>query len=117
MARRSQLVSNLTKIAQSAPEFAKEALLLTAADIVGVAKQLAPVLTGALKQSLGAAPVSSKEIHIGSDMPYAPFQEFGTGDMAAQPFLIPAFTQSEDTFKLRLKQAAEKALPTEVPHR
>ena len=93
------LKSNLTHIALQAPELASEALLETAAVIVDVAKQIVPVDTGALKQSLGADPVDSHTVQIGSDKDYAPYVEYGTSRQSPQPYLTPAFTQSEDTFK------------------
>lgn len=104
----AKLVSNLTLIGQQAPVAAKEALLQTAADIVALTKQLTPVDTGALKQSYGAVPIDSSTIEIGSDKEYAPYVEYGTSRMAAQPHLTPAFFQSEDTFRVRLKEAMER---------
>jgi HK97 gp10 family phage protein len=102
-----RLESNLTRIALQAPAKMGVALLQTAADIVEVTKQLAPVDTGALRQSYGAVPISSTEVHIGSDLEYAPYQEYGTDRMAAQPHLTPAFMQAESTFQERLTQALQ----------
>ena len=99
----AKLTSNLTAIALKAPEAAKAALLQTAADIVDVAKQIVPVDTGALKQSIGAEPQSSTEVWVGSDKEYAPYVEFGTSRQSPQPYLVPAMAQSEDTFKKRLE--------------
>jgi HK97 gp10 family phage protein len=104
----AKLQSNLTHIALQAPGAAKAALLSTAADIVDVAKQLVPVDTGALKQSIGAIPVSSTTVHIGTDKIYGPYVEYGTTHQSAQPYLTPAFMQAESTFKARLKEEAEK---------
>jgi HK97 gp10 family phage protein len=104
----AKLRSNLTHLALQAPEAAKEALLQTGADIVELTKQLSPVDTGALRQSYGAVPVDSNTIQIGSDKEYAPFVEYGTSRMAAQPHLTPAFLQSEETFKARLAEAIRK---------
>lgn len=104
----SVLKSNLTKIAGRSGAAVQRALLQTGADITDLTKQLAPVDTGALKQSYGAVPISSSEVHVGSDKEYAIYQEFGTSKMAAQPHLTPAFAQSESTFKERLRQEMEK---------
>jgi HK97 gp10 family phage protein len=106
----AKLHSDLSHIAATAPQFAKEALLLTAADIVAVAKQLAPVDTGALQQSLGAKPVSSTKVMVGSDVEHAPFVEYGTSVSAAQPYLTPAFAQAEATFRKRLQQAIDQGV-------
>lgn len=104
----AHLVSNLTKIAGQAGAAAQRALLQTGADIASVATQLAPIDTGALKQSIGAVPVSSNEVHVGSGLDYSIYQEYGTSRMAAQPFLTPAFMQSESTFKARLVEEIRK---------
>ena len=101
------LRSDLTKIAGKAGEAAKRALLRTGADVVAMTKQLAPVDTGKLQHSYGAVPVSSQEVHVGTDVEYAIFQEFGTVHMPAQPHLTPAMQQSEVTFQARLKQEIE----------
>jgi hypothetical protein len=66
---------------------------------------LAPVDTGALRQSYGAVPVSSNTVHVGSDKEYAPYQEYGTSRMGAQPHLRPAFMQAESAFRARWIQA------------
>lgn len=102
------LKSDLTKIAGLTGAAAQRALLQTGADIVDLTKQLTPVDTGALKQSYGAVPVSSNEVEVGSDMEYAPFVEYGTSRMGAQPHLTPAFAQSEETFKARLAEEMQK---------
>jgi HK97 gp10 family phage protein len=103
-----KLESKLSAIADAADGAVSEALFRTAADIVGIAKQLAPIDTGALKQSIGAIPQSSTSVVIGSDKEYAPYVEYGTADSPAQPFLTPAFVQSVPTFKVRLAEAVSK---------
>ncbi len=104
----AKLTSNLTKIAGQTGAAAQRALLQTGADIVSLTKQITPVDTGALKQSYGALPISTHEVHVGSDMPYAPHVEFGTVNMSAQAHLTPAFAQSESTFRKRLQEEMEK---------
>lgn len=99
------LKSNLSKIARLAPHLASEALIQTGADIADLAKQLVPVDTGALRQSIGAVPVSSEKVIVGAGngaVDYAAHVEYGTSTQAAQPFLTPAFAQAEETFKKRL---------------
>lgn len=84
---------------------AQKALLQTAADIVDVAKQLCPVDTGNLQQSLGAVPVSSTRVQVGTAVDYGKYVEYGTSRSPAQPFLTPAFAQAAPTFEKRLKDA------------
>lgn len=114
----ARLKSNLTAIALQAPHAAKAALLQTGKDILQTAKELVPVDTGALKQSGGVNVQSSTVIEVGFGSPgtfrstpkrepevYAPFVEYGTSKMAAQPYLTPAFAQNESTFRKRLEDA------------
>ena len=102
------LRSDLSEIAKNAPAAASRALLQTGADIVNLTKQITPVDTGNLKSSYGAVPVSSSEVHVGTTVEYAPYVEYGTSRMGAQPHLTPAFAQSESTFKARLAEEIQK---------
>lgn len=53
------------------------------------AKALAPVLTGALRQSITTAGAGNK-VYVGSDLDYAGTVEYGTSSRPAQPYLRPA---------------------------
>ncbi len=119
----AELKSDLTRIALMAPALASAAMLQTAQDIFEISQQLVPVDTGALKQSGGVDVVSSHEVNIGygaglpryehgthGEQSYANAQEFGTMHQPAQPYLIPAFAQAEETFKVRLVEAIEAAV-------
>lgn len=64
-----------------------------AIDVETEAKRLAPVDTGNLRASINhvsgygdQGPVA----YVGTDVPYAIYQELGTWKMRAQPFLRPA---------------------------
>jgi HK97 gp10 family phage protein len=89
----------------AAQRAAEKALLQTAADIVDIAKQLCPVDTGNLQSSLGAVPVSSTVVQVGTAVEYGKYVEFGTSQQSAQPFLTPAVAQATDTFEQRFKDA------------
>lgn len=106
----ARLRSDLTHLALKARDAAGSALLKTAADVVDLAKQLAPVDTGALRDSYAAEPLSSTTVLVGSDIEYAPFVEYGTSRSPAQPHLTPAFMQAEKTFEARLAEEAAKAV-------
>ena len=66
------------------------------------AKRLAPVDTGKLRQSIKTESISPTTYSIKANAtglaPYAPFVEFGTRKMGAQPFLYPAFFRGRDKF-------------------
>lgn len=63
------------------------------------AKSLAPVDTGALRASISKR-TDGNVCHVGTNVEYAPYQEYGTYKMKAQPFLIPAlWFKYEDVVK------------------
>jgi HK97 gp10 family phage protein len=64
------------------------------AAVASRSRQLAPVRSGALRDSIGYsfnAPALTLTIHVG--VPYAVFQEFGTSRNPAHPFLRPALAE------------------------
>lgn len=69
----------------------------------GYAKQLCPVDTGRLRNSISHA-VQGNEVYIGSNVSYAPFVEYGTRRQRAQPFLTPAATQHSAEYGRILKE-------------
>ena len=83
-------------------EHAREALLETAQAVFDVSQQLCPVDTGALRASGRVEPNGPDQVIIayGDDekVTYAKYQEFGTVNMAAQPFLTPAAVTAPETF-------------------
>lgn len=103
----AKLKSNLSRIAQQAPQAARRVRMQTAEDIGNLAQQLAPVDSGELRDSKEVEHQEDVSI-VGFTAEHAPFQEFGTSKMAAQPFLTPAFHQIEFTFEARLKEEMEK---------
>lgn len=63
--------------------------------VEGEAKALAPVDTGALRDSITSQP-AGMQCDIGTNIEYAIYQEFGTYKMRAQPFLVPALVNKSD---------------------
>lgn len=58
------------------------------------AKEIVPVDTGALQESIHVEKGDGPgQYNVVASEPYAGFVEFGTSRMAAQPFLIPAWRQ------------------------
>jgi len=53
------------------------------------AGSLAPVDTGALSRSI-RVDVATNEVLVGTDIPYGPYQEYGTVTVPASPYLRPA---------------------------
>ena len=66
----------------------------------GYAKKLAPVDTGNLRNSI-THEVDDGEpaVYIGTNVEYAPYQELGTINMDANPFLKPAVADHANTYR------------------
>jgi len=104
----AKLQSGLTEVAIQMSKAKSEALLEASAAVVSLAKQFCPVDTGLLRQSIGATPVTSKKVVVGTSVHYAPFVEYGTVDQAAQPFLTPALVQFKPTFEAIMARKARE---------
>lgn len=68
----------------------------------GDARQNAPVDTGALKGSISTEFDRNAESSTGTvytNIEYGLYQEMGTVNMPAHPFLMPALNANKDTFK------------------
>lgn len=77
----------------------KRGLILSGILVAQRASGLAPIDTGRLKRSItNSMPKQmgrlSYRVDVGTNVEYAPFQEFGTRFMNAQPYLIPALNKS-----------------------
>lgn len=78
------------------------------------AKRIVPVRTGALKRSI--VPGRTKESRVTIDgsilvtEPYAGFVEFGTSNMAPQPYIRPALNKVRGPFIDELRDAATETL-------
>lgn len=82
--------SNLLKIRDGLPEAIDQGLGVAAGMIGDLAQQLAPVDTGALRDSKRVERVKAAHYRVRFTAPYAAFVEYGTIHSPAQPFLTPA---------------------------
>ena len=64
------------------------------------AKQMAPVDTGRLRNSIEHHPEGNDTMVVGTDVEYAIYQEMGTSRMKAQPFLKPSGDSNVEQFKI-----------------
>jgi len=92
------------------------ALTAGALPIQNEAKTLAPYETGTLRRSIHTEIVTKNDnrivAEIGTDVEYGPHQEFGTWDMAAHPFLRPAF----DTKLSKAQAEIRNAISAQINH-
>lgn len=77
-------------------------------DVKTLAKQLVPVRTGRLRQSIYAE-VREWVVRIGADATYAMFVEFGTRYMRARPYLYPAIQAYLSQLESIIREAIEAA--------
>lgn len=80
--------ATLAKFAETAVKGAAAAEVgktVLSEDVAGGARAMAPVDTGALRDSIAVT-----ENGVGVGVPYASFVEYGTSDTPAQPYLRPA---------------------------
>lgn len=76
----------------------QDELMIGALKVEGLAKETAPFDTGRLSGSITTdnSDIGMLVMRVGSDVVYAPYQEFGTKHMEARPFLFPAFFAYEN---------------------
>lgn len=73
--------------------------------VEGQAKAIAPVDTGALRNSIQAEAKSDLTWRVGVGVEYGQFVEYGTYKSAAQPYMTPAAEQVEPQFVANVKKA------------
>ena len=98
------------KAVQSAMQKAKNRAL----EIIGgkaetYAKQLCPVDTGNLRNSITHAQQDDNTEVIGTNVEYAPHVELGTYKMAARPYLRPAAENHGPEYKMVLENEMHNA--------
>jgi HK97 gp10 family phage protein len=76
--------------------------------VEGEAKNLAPVATGALKNSLNTQKQSEAHYTVSDGVEYGIYQELGTGKMSAHPFMIPAVEKARKYIKDFVKRELDK---------
>lgn len=74
----------------------------------GYAKRLCPVDTGRLRNSIThVTRYGAKEVYIGTNVEYARFVEEGTRTQKPQPYLRPAASEHQGTYRSILKNNLE----------
>lgn len=82
-----------------------ERTLIRAGEIVvNEAKNLCPVDTGNLRNSIGRSDVHDNQIDVGTNVEYAINVELGTYKQGAQPYLGPALKGKQEAISAILKE-------------
>ena len=98
----SGLLLRMATVVGSIKRRVDEEVATTALLVETEAKRRCPVDTGRLRSSI-TTERKGLTLSVGSNVKYAPFIEFGTRRMAAQPFLFPAAESQRIAFVANLK--------------
>lgn len=93
----NHLAADLAKAGPKAVLQAQRVIAKTAHDIEATAKQMAPVDTGAMRNSIGVD-TGVLQATIGPTVSYAPYVEFGTSRQAPAAFMGPALDRNNPDF-------------------
>lgn len=74
-------------------KYIQQKLLQVGLKIEAEAKKRCPVDTGRLRASINTQKTGKMQVQVGSNVEYAPYVEYGTSKMQAQPYLRPAVDQ------------------------
>lgn len=100
--------NKLPKLPAALRREAERAVERNARECGAVAKSLAPVDTGKLRDSIDARPDGSMAWVVGPHTDYAAYVEYGTSRMAAQPYLTPATERQRSRFIGDMEQIVER---------
>jgi HK97 gp10 family phage protein len=96
--------NNLPRIESQIAKALSDLIRRTAFAIEARAKQLCPVDTGRLRNSITTDITGPGSATVGTNVVYAPFQEFGTRFQKGKPFLTPAFDEENKNFQKRVTE-------------
>lgn len=95
-----QFTDNSDEVLEGLSEAMLRALERVGMAAEGYAKDLCPVDTGNLRNSISHKVDDAEQaVYIGTNVDYAPYVELGTVKMDAQPFLKPAAADHRQTYK------------------
>ncbi len=107
-------IARLQQAMREMPEIITEELGKAVRDLMLIveakAKELCPVDTGKLRASITPVIQSWAEAYVGTNTEYAPYVEFGTKHMAAQPYLEPAFLEGQKQASKVFGKAISRAI-------
>lgn len=96
-----QVKQKLLDLSEKKEQKLKQAVGTSGLNIQRNAKLLCPVDTGTLRNSI-MVDFEGLTATVHTNIPYAPYVEFGTFRMRARPYLTPAAKQEEPRFLQRL---------------
>lgn len=97
----------LSLAARAVEEKIGEIIAAGAETVCKSAKELCPVDTGRLRDSISVSPSVDGAI-VSSDADYAAYVEFGTSSLAPQPYLVPALLMNTSSIIASAAEAIVK---------
>jgi len=101
--------SHKEEVMKAISEAKARALEIIGGKAESYAKQLCPVDTGNLRNSISHAQQDDNTVVIGTNVEYAPYVCLGTYKMAARPFLRPAAENHREEYKAILEECMKNA--------
>jgi HK97 gp10 family phage protein len=108
-------IGRLEKLDQAIRDSVQDALVQTANAIVLRARQLAPVKTGQLMQSIYAVDAGQWAVKVGAYVGYALFQEFGTSHIQPRYFLTRTLHECTPQLLIAISGAVQRAVEEASP--
>lgn len=93
------LRSRLRLIVNEVDDRVKNAVQEAADDIITTIRFTAPIDTGLLRSSFEKRQKDPLNLVVGSEVPYAPYVEYGTYKMRSRPYFLYAFRKGETILK------------------
>ena len=106
----ARLAADLGGAGREAARRANTAVAKAAADGSAIAQTLAAVDTGYMRSTVGWDMLSAGVAEFGATANYAPFVEYGTYKMAAQPFIHPAADAVTPSLEAAIAQIGAEVL-------
>lgn len=103
------IVRRLNMLVPAMEGVAAEAVSASAGRCAAIARGLVPVDTGALRDSIEAHSSGEYASSVTASASYAAMVEYGTGKMAAQPYMLPAAHRAAEEFFASARSQAQRA--------
>lgn len=94
---------NTDKVLAEVESNTKDVLAAIGKVIADEAKEIVPVDTGALRDSI-TYDVENDSVRVGSPLEYSIYVELGTSKMAPQPYIRPAFENNKEMIEATVKK-------------
>lgn len=103
----AKMQRDLQRIAEKKKDIARTAVFGAGNVFESESHELAPRDTGKLEQSIHKDQKVGRrgpEVHVGADVPYAKYQEFGTSKNRAHPFIRPALQRAVQHLRITVRR-------------